>query len=390
MHEKLFVISPIGEQNSPRRKDADAVLNTIIRPAARSELAVAGSDGIDVERGDHDPTPGEIMLRVVDNILESTFVAVVVSEANPNVFYEVGVAHAAGRRLLIAKHKDFTTPFDVVGHRYVEYDKRDLENPEHARRSGGPVEQFAKALAAEREQAHRSGQYSNPFNRPEIGPLGRERILDRFRDLKYEDWSKIFLNAEQEIWIAGMTLLELANNTSFFMPGPDGELIRTAGQNLGNLLGYAVGRGVRVTMLMMHPENPALPEMLMRAPHALETAADELIKVREDLDVSYRRWITKRATLAKRASPEQPELRAAEDAWQIIRVRSGIVPQRITLTEREVVTTPYFCALPYNSGGPAIRAKAGHPWHTYFRQELQVLAACNTPPQATGLSMAAG
>jgi hypothetical protein len=393
---RLFVISPIGAPDSQRRRHADAVFSNILLPAA--ELAAGGTGRITVLRGDHDPTAGDIMRYVLDSILESEFVAPVVFEANPNVFYEAGIAHAAGRRLLLVKHKDFGAPFDVLGQRYVEYDDQDLADPQYARRPSGPVEQFARALVAEHDAAHRDGRSGNPFNRPEIGALGRERILEHFRDLTYLDWSKMLLNAEQEIWIAGLTLLELANTSDFFFlpTGPEGELSPGGRRNLAHLLSFALGRGVRVTMLMMHPDNPALPAMLIRPPQAPEPIEYEIQKVREDIELSYRRWTDWRTRLVQgslRELSDLPEelglLRHAADAWRIIQVRTGIIPQRVTLTEREVVTTPFFCTVPYNSAGPAVRAKAGHPWHRLFHQELAVLAACNAMPRASVSTAAA-
>ena len=129
--EKLFVISTIGD--GERRQHADRVLKNILRPAA--ELV----GGVEVLRGDQDTRSGEIMRQVVDSILDFAVVACVIFEENPNVFYEAGVAHAAGRRLLILKYKSFTKmPFDVLGQRYIEYDQNDLKDRKIARREGVP------------------------------------------------------------------------------------------------------------------------------------------------------------------------------------------------------------------------------------------------------------
>ena len=134
---------------------------------------------------------------------------------------------------------------------------------------------------------------------------------------------------------------------------------------------------------MMHPENPALPALFIRAPDVPETIEYELGKVREDIELSCRRWRARRESELRAPLPES---RDGAGEWQIIQVRTGVVPQRITLTE--VVTTPFFCTAPANGLGPAVRAKVGHPWHTWFRAELGVLAACNTTGAATSASEA--
>jgi hypothetical protein len=366
MSERIFVISAIGKKESDIHKSADAVLNNIIRPAALR----ASEDGRPIEpiRGDEEPRAGAIMRDIVDKILDCEFVlAVVFPPANPNVFYEIGIAHAAGRQVLFLTHGNYDIPFDVIGLRHVVYDDDDLTDSGHAQREQGPVARLAAMLLAERKRAdeHKS-QSVEPFDRTDIGPLGRERILERFRNLAPLDWSKILLSARSEIWIAGISLLDLTSTGRFYLPGTDGEFPSAANASLGQLLGYMSGRDVRVTMLMMHPDNPALAGMLTRPLAAASSIEQELEKVREDIDLSFKRWT--RLCSASKAT-----------AWKVIQVRHGLIPQRITMTEREVVTTPFFCTEPFNSRGPAIRAKAGHPWHSYFRDELECLAARNAP-----------
>jgi len=46
---------------------------------------------------------------------------------NPNVFYEMGLAHALGKTIIMIKQKDsVAVPFDVSRHKYFEYDLQKL------------------------------------------------------------------------------------------------------------------------------------------------------------------------------------------------------------------------------------------------------------------------
>lgn len=50
-----------------------------------------------------------------------------VTDKNPNVFYEMGLAHALGKTTIIIKQKDAPpVPFDLRNYRYFEYDTRKL------------------------------------------------------------------------------------------------------------------------------------------------------------------------------------------------------------------------------------------------------------------------
>lgn len=67
--------------------------------------------------------PGNIMNRVWQDIRRSEVVVADLTGENPNVFYEMGLAHALGKTTILIKQKDTPrVPFDLSIHKYFEYE----------------------------------------------------------------------------------------------------------------------------------------------------------------------------------------------------------------------------------------------------------------------------
>jgi hypothetical protein len=118
--KRCFVISPIGAQGSAERKHADMTLNAIIRPA----LAESGTE-FSVTRADESSEIGMITDHLISEILESDLLVADLSFLNPNVFYELGIAHAIEKPVIHIAHRDTKLPFDNVGYRAVLFDPTD-------------------------------------------------------------------------------------------------------------------------------------------------------------------------------------------------------------------------------------------------------------------------
>jgi hypothetical protein len=79
--------------------------------------------GVDAVRADDTHGPGLIIADVTRQIDEARVVIAEITPANPNVYYEVGYAHARGRpTILIAERRVERLPFDVSGFRTLFYD----------------------------------------------------------------------------------------------------------------------------------------------------------------------------------------------------------------------------------------------------------------------------
>lgn len=72
-------------------------------------------------------TPGDIMDQVWKDIRRSDVVLADLTDLNPNVYYEVGLAHALGKSTILIKQAGGApVPFDLHGHKHREYELSDL------------------------------------------------------------------------------------------------------------------------------------------------------------------------------------------------------------------------------------------------------------------------
>ena len=94
MKKRCFVICPIGPKDSEIRKRSDQILKYLINPVAKS-------CGYEVIRGDEIDSPGMITSQVIQHLLEDELTIADLTGRNPNVFYEVGYAHAKDKTCVL-------------------------------------------------------------------------------------------------------------------------------------------------------------------------------------------------------------------------------------------------------------------------------------------------
>jgi nucleoside 2-deoxyribosyltransferase len=71
-------------------------------------------------------SPGNIMDQVWQGIRGADVVVADVTGSNPNVFYEIGLAHALGKEVILIS-QDAEAPFDIRASRRIHYVAADLE-----------------------------------------------------------------------------------------------------------------------------------------------------------------------------------------------------------------------------------------------------------------------
>ena len=106
------------ESGSKERDAADLVLDYLIKPALGDKYVVA--------RGDEDSNSGSITPAIVESILEADLVIADLSGFNPNVYYEVAIAHGYERPTVHVQIAGEKAAFDLKDMRLVRYD---LTNP---------------------------------------------------------------------------------------------------------------------------------------------------------------------------------------------------------------------------------------------------------------------
>jgi hypothetical protein len=120
--EKIcFVICPIGEKDSEVRRRSNVVLKYIIRPAVER-------CGYTALRADESADPGIITSQIIGYLLEAPLVIADLTDANPNVMYELAVRHTVGKPFLQICQTGTRIPFDIAATRVVTFDPPELEN----------------------------------------------------------------------------------------------------------------------------------------------------------------------------------------------------------------------------------------------------------------------
>jgi hypothetical protein len=114
----VFAVMPYGRRRHPDTGveiDFDAVWEHVIVPAATT----AGCHAV---RSDHEALGGLVHASMFERLLLADVVVADISLPNPNVFYELGVRHAARPRTTITIGSTVTpAPFDVAPLRHVLY-----------------------------------------------------------------------------------------------------------------------------------------------------------------------------------------------------------------------------------------------------------------------------
>lgn len=109
MSDTCFVITPIGQPDTPQRRRADRLCDQVLAPALmrhESQLSLV--------RGDRMQDAGPITVQLIEAITDARLIVADLVEPNPNVYYELGIAEAFQKPVLrIAGNSNEALPFDV-------------------------------------------------------------------------------------------------------------------------------------------------------------------------------------------------------------------------------------------------------------------------------------
>ena len=105
--KKVFVLMPFDEELA-------WVYTDLIQPAFKSV-------GYDVARADDFDHQQNILTDIVGSILDSDIIVADLTLSNPNVYYELGVAHARGKGVVLMTQDMEGVPFDLKSYRVFKY-----------------------------------------------------------------------------------------------------------------------------------------------------------------------------------------------------------------------------------------------------------------------------
>jgi hypothetical protein len=77
--------------------------------------------GISIQRADDNYAPGPFMEKVWSGIFHAQLVLADCTEKNPNVFYEIGMAHTVGKQVALITRSEKDIPSDIKNHDFISY-----------------------------------------------------------------------------------------------------------------------------------------------------------------------------------------------------------------------------------------------------------------------------
>jgi len=137
-----FVIMPFSAEY-------DLVYHQLIKPAAETS-------GLKVLRADDIYSPGVITEQIRAAIHQSRICIADVSGKNPNVLYEVGIAHTLDKTTILLSQSVEQIPFDLRAHRFVIYDVKEIKRAKE-NLEGIIKEIFGKGKLVEAEEYLQQG-----------------------------------------------------------------------------------------------------------------------------------------------------------------------------------------------------------------------------------------
>jgi hypothetical protein len=106
--ELCFVLMPFAEE---------------LRPIYDDHISkVVGQCGLKCIRADNVFGPGQIMEQIWEQMNSATLIIADVSGKNPNVFYELGIAHTLGKPVILITRSEDDVPFDLRHLRFIQYE----------------------------------------------------------------------------------------------------------------------------------------------------------------------------------------------------------------------------------------------------------------------------
>ncbi|HCD46246.1 MAG TPA: hypothetical protein DEQ64_21500 [Lachnoclostridium sp.] len=108
MHTKktCFIITPISNKDSDIRKEVESIIDNAIIPAL--------DENFDVKVAHRESNLGSISNKIIERIYESELIITNLTGLNTNVMYELGIAHALCKPVIMIAEAGTKLPFDIT------------------------------------------------------------------------------------------------------------------------------------------------------------------------------------------------------------------------------------------------------------------------------------
>jgi hypothetical protein len=105
--KKCFVLMPFSEEFKE-------IFTEVYKPVCQDNL-------IHCWRVDEIARPGSITKDIIEGILDADIIIADLTTKNPNVFYELGIAHSVGNKTIMTAQNLADVPFDIANYRIIVY-----------------------------------------------------------------------------------------------------------------------------------------------------------------------------------------------------------------------------------------------------------------------------
>jgi len=319
---RCFVISPIGEEGSKIRQHADDVYEFIIEPALKH---------FDIEpiRSDKIHETGKISNQIYNAIQTNDLCIVVLSFDNPNVFYELAVAQCAVRPVIILIEEGNKLPFDIQDERSVFYNLGARAFKEKIF-----INRIIEIIRILEETDYRVESSIPGFKPLDDKDINLEFLGETQHYGSSDEWAKTYKITKEKIYLMGMSL-------NGWMRGKDFEKI---------LLQLA-NNGCDIKFLIMHEDNPSLPQ------HIYEKTGVSLEKIRSDIKFSLNFY---------------SEIANQSEKIEVKQVLNGSIKSSVAINDHFALFMPHFYS---QKGGyiPMWRSKRDSYLYNLLMQEFETL-----------------
>ena len=324
---RCFVISPIGQPGSDTRKHADDVYECIIEPA----LKAAEVEG---RRADHINDVGRVTRQMYDDILLADFCIALLHGFNPNVFYELAIAHSAGIPVILLSQLGVDPPFDIKDERVFSYDlsPRAIYHGDNVKRLAGIIDGVRK-LGGKREVPF--GHNLTPLN---AGAAALDYVLRAETNAQADEWLKLVRQARKRLYLGGIAFAGWRGM-----------------QGMKASLGECAGSGCEVRIMTMDQQNPGFAIMM-----------------NPDINTAGQ------STQAEHARAWFREALGSCPNAEVRAISKGMLFQQIIISDDQVMVSPYLYSA--NTGfSPRLDIKESWPAAGAFLREFDYLWKANAP-----------
>jgi hypothetical protein len=170
---ECFVIMPFAKAH---RKTYDRAIKPAVALAADS-----CNTALRCRRADDEMGSSSILKEIVQSIHRARVVIADLTDNNPNVFYELGIAHTAGYKTIMLSRQENKLPFDLQPYKVIYYDEEKLSDLKNK------LAQAIADLIMGRFQASNPVQDHAPIRYCEL-ILSKEEIIESERKVERSVW----------------------------------------------------------------------------------------------------------------------------------------------------------------------------------------------------------